>query len=60
MRLLHCCTGDIPYRRSSSAIYMAKIKITPPKGKVLGKPKMEMAKQEQKCCHIEQEAGQLD
>lgn len=60
VRLQHCCTGDSLFWRSTSVVYVAKIKITPPKGRVLGKPEVEMAKQEQKCCHSEQEAGQLD
>lgn len=53
VRLQHCCTCDSPYWRSTSAIYVAKIKITSPKGRVLGR-RGEMAKQEQKCCGPQQ------
>lgn len=41
-------------------MYVAQIKITPPKGRVLGKPEVETAKQEPKCNHRGQEAGQPD
>lgn len=32
VRLRHCCTGGSPYWRSTSAVCMAKIKVTTPKG----------------------------
>lgn len=54
VRLHRCYTGDSAYWRSTRAVCTYKIKVMPPKGRMLGKLEVETAKQEQKCCHSEQ------